>query len=233
MAMESEALPLIHELSLIKQQQPFPKQLPFQLYKGKFGGFEISLMTSGVDPLHQVDNVATIPATLMTYLAIEKLQPELIINAGTAGGIAIKGCAIGEVYLSKGTFCFHDRRIPIPGFAEYGQGSYPSYDTADMAETLSLKCGAVSTGNSLDLLDKDMEMIHYNGAIIKDMEAAAIGWVCQLFAVPLFAVKAITDLIDDQAPTQEQFLDNLSMASQNLQTALIDVLNYLNQKFSN
>jgi len=65
-----------------------------------------------------------------------------------------------------------------------------------------------------------MKFILQNGAIIKDMEAATIAWVCQLYNTPMFALKAITDLIDDQAPPREQFLKNLQMVCLSLKTAV-------------
>jgi len=227
MAMKGEAESLIQSLQLRKVNRPFRSGLPFEMYEGSQDKIQLSLLLSGTDPENHVDNVATVPAALMTYLAVEKFAPELVINAGTAGGIAGRGCEIGDVYLSSGRFCFHDRRIPLPGFDQYGMGLYPSYDTSLIAKDLQLKTGTVSTGNSLDLLEKDMQIIEGNRAIIKDMEAAAIAWVCRALAVPMFAVKAITDLIDEETPTATQFMKNLHQAASNLQIKTIEVLQYL------
>ena len=42
------------------------------------------------DPfLSGVDSVGTISSALVTYAAIQALQPDLIINAGTAGGFKV------------------------------------------------------------------------------------------------------------------------------------------------
>ncbi len=227
MAMQSEAESLIQGLDLGRQEHSFRSGIPFEVYQGAFGTVRLSIITSGIDPDYHVDNVATVPATLMTYLAIDKFTPELLLNAGTAGGMAEKGCEIGDVYLSSGTFCFHDRRIPLPGFDRYGRGFYPACDTSAIARELKLKTGTVSTGNSLDLLEKDMQLIKANQAIIKDMEAAAIAWVCRTLSVPMFAIKAITDLIDEDTPPQTQFMENLHLASTNLGIKTIEVLRYL------
>ena len=220
MAMQSEAQPVIEALSLMPQNHPFHTDIPFKLYQGPSENDRIDLLVSGTDPHHKVDNVATVPAALMAYLAITHLSPAIIVNAGTAGGIAAKGSKIGDVYLSSGHFCFHDRRIPIPGFQDYGRGRYPAFKTDEIASSLGLKTGAISTGNSLDMLAEDFQEIKNSGAIIKDMEAAAIAWVCQTLDVPLIAMKAITDLIDDPAPTEEQFLKNLAIATTRLGKAV-------------
>jgi|APSaa5957512622_1039677.scaffolds.fasta_scaffold00743_10 5'-methylthioadenosine nucleosidase len=227
MAMESEASPLIESLNLKKQNSIFRHGIPFEAYQGSFEKLLITLMTSGKDKDYQVDNVATQPATLMAYLAIDQFSPDIIINAGTAGGMAGCGCKIGDVYLSEGEFSYHDRRIPIPAFDQYGVGSYPSFDTSSIATELHLKTGRISTGNSLDYTEKDLEMMKSNKAVIKEMEAAAIAWVCKILDMPMFAIKAITDLFDQEIPTETQFLENLTLASTNLQKSVPRILRTL------
>ena len=37
------------------------------------------------------------------------------------------------------------------------------------------------------------------------MEAASVAWVAQLYNIPFIAIKAITDLIDGNSPTEEEF----------------------------
>ena len=224
MAMKSEAEAMLHDLHLRKQKQVFPSGIPFEIYQGRLATSQLTLLLSGTDPDFHVDNVATVPATLMTYLAIEKFTPDVVLNAGTAGGIADRGCEIGDVYLGSGVFSFHDRRIPLPGFDRYGMGRYLCYDTSALAADLKLKTGTISTGNSLDLQGKDLQIIHENQAIIKDMEAAAVAWVCRTLSVPMIAIKAITDLIDQGAPTETQFMQNFHLAVTNLHKKMIEVL---------
>ncbi len=225
-AMRSEAAPLIEAMDLKKQDGAFPGKTPFEGYDGSYEGKQVSVIVSGRSRVHGIDNVATQPAALMTFLAIDRMNPDLIINAGTAGGMAEHGCRIGDVYLSEGPFCYHDRRIPLPRFREYGIGSYPSVDTSELAASLGFKRGRISTGDSLDMTDRDLEMIRENGAVIKEMEAAAVAWVCEMMEVPMFAVKAITDLIDRSMSTEEQFVANLHLAVSNLQEAIKRIIGF-------
>ena len=44
---------------------------------------------SPVPFLSGVDSVGTVSSALVTYAAIQALQPDLIINAGTAGGFKV------------------------------------------------------------------------------------------------------------------------------------------------
>lgn len=68
------------------------------------------------------------------------------------------------------------------------------------------------------------------GASVKEMEAASIGWVCHQLNVPFFAVKSITDIIDEGKPTQKEFFNNLSAASQALQMKLTTILKQVHDK---
>ena len=45
------------------------------------------------------------------------------------------------------------------------------------------------------------------GACVKDMEAAAIAWVAETAKVPFFALKVVTDIVDGDRPTQDEFFE--------------------------
>jgi 5'-methylthioadenosine nucleosidase len=89
---------------------------------------------------------------------------------------------------------------------------------------------AACAGNSLDYTDKDMEIMTNHKAAVKEMEAAAIAWVAQLFKKPMFCIKAVTDIVDGDKPTQEEFLENLHAAAAALQQVLPKVLAFVSGK---
>jgi nucleoside phosphorylase len=153
-------------------------------------------------------------------------RPDLVISAGTAGGWARHGTQVGDVFVSRDRFVFHDRRIDLPGFEQYGVGSYPSVDASHLARALRLEQGIVSTGNSLDESLDDSRAIIASGAQVKDMEAASIAWMAETLGVPMLAIKSITDLVDGPTPTSEQFVANFARASQRLRDTLIEVLEF-------
>lgn len=124
-AMEAEAAPLLKKLDLTTVS-PAQKNAPCQIHSGMYKGCKVSVVTNGKCGKFGVDNVGTVPAALSTFLAVSQLNPDLIINAGTAGGFKKKGAAIGDAYICS-HMMNHDRRIPIPGFTEYGTGSYTAY----------------------------------------------------------------------------------------------------------
>jgi nucleoside phosphorylase len=66
-----------------------------------------------------------------------------------------------------------------------------------------------------------------NDASVKDMEAAAIAWVAELSNTPFFALKVVTDLVDGEVVTQDEFLANLSTAASTLQVNLLSLISYV------
>jgi len=226
MAMEDEAKPIIQELGL-DHKGKLISPLPMEYYEGTYNELKIDLITSGKCDRFNVDHIGPQAAILNAASAIGRLRPDLIINPGTAGGFVQAGGNIGDVYLSYPMICYHDRRIPIPGFDAYGVGSYYCYDTRELAKDLNLKTGIVSTGSSLDYTDKDLDLIKSYGGVVKEMEAASIAWVADLYKIPFFAVKSITDLVDNSTPTEEEFLKNLTSASISLSREVVRIIKYL------
>ena len=129
-AMEAEATPLLKLLNLATIPST-SKNAPCIIHSGLYKGCTVSVVTNGKCSKFGVDNVGTVPAALSTYLAINQLNPDLIINAGTAGGFKAKGASIGDAYICS-HMKNHDRRIPIPGFTEYGTGSYTAFPSPNI-----------------------------------------------------------------------------------------------------
>lgn len=134
-AMEAEAAPLLKKLNLSTVPSAY-KNSPFQIHSGLYNGCTVSVATNGKCSKFGVDNVGTVPAALSTFLAVSQLNPDLIINAGTAGGFKSKGAAIGDAYICS-HMMNHDRRIPIPGFTEYGTGSYTAFPSPNINKVSS------------------------------------------------------------------------------------------------
>lgn len=121
-AMEMEAKPIIQKLNLKKIANAFPG-LPMQAYAGRERDKDIFLVLNGKDPIHHVDSVATQPAVLATYLGIERFHPDLVISAGTAGGLKAKGSQSNDIYISEKIY-FFDRRIG-DNHEQYGLVGFP------------------------------------------------------------------------------------------------------------
>lgn len=219
-AMEAEASPLVSALGFGGFEEWIGPHLPGKAVRGSLDGREIMILHTGKDARFGVDNVGPHPAAVTAYAAIVMNEPDVVISAGTAGGFNRHGAEIGDVYISTGALRFHDRRIPIDGFREYGIGAYPCWDASSIAAELGLKMGIVSSGASLDATAEDLKQLEVGQAVVKDMEAAAMGWVAWQCRKPMVAVKAITDLVEAPASTAEQFAQNFDAAVTNLATML-------------
>jgi 5'-methylthioadenosine nucleosidase len=176
---------------------------------------------------YKVNNVATTAASVATYAAFAAFKPDLVLSAGTAGGFGAVGGRVGDVYLS--TKCvYHNRRIPAGAdYEEYGFGHFRSPPLPLLAAKCGLKMGVVSTSDSLDFSPIDLELMRGEGASVKEMEAAAIAWVCQQVRVPFVAIKSITDIVDGPETVASEFYANLKAASESLQDKLSLILELL------
>lgn len=229
-AMEAEATPFIDHLQLTLLDDFFPSQMPFRAYRGLYQGHTtVTVVTNGKDSVYQTEacNVGTVSAAMVTLLALQKDRPDVYLNAGTAGGFSREGATIGDIFVTS-HFVFHDRRIPIPGYDAYGVGKLPSTVNATaLAAHYDWKVGVCSTGNSLDkTAECEANMLQHQAAV-KDMEVAAIAWTAKLHETKFGSIKVVTDIVDGNVPTQDEFLANLMKASQQLQHALPMVLDYV------
>ena len=222
MAMEEEALPIIDYYALKRMQFHNPVTV--------YGNDDLSLILSlnGKSIEYKVDNIGSQAAALNTHIVIDNYHPELVINCGTAGGFKYKNAKIGDVYIADKCICYHDRRIPLPGgYEEYGYGNYKVINSDILAEKFNLKQGIISTGDAFDAGIEDLITMKKNDVDVKEMEAAAIAWVCQLNNIDFTALKAITDYVDEPHKTGNDFLSNLNLASEKLKEKTIELIDYL------
>jgi nucleoside phosphorylase len=236
MAMEAEAAPLREAIGAQRVDGPaWAASLPPQVWHAPDGpgGTDIVLVVNGTDPGTGVDCIGTTAAALATMVAIDSARalggrpPDLVLSVGTAGGWERSGAVIGDVYLAWDRFVCHDRRIDLPGFDELGRGDLPAADLRRHGDALGCRLGVVTTGDSLDESPDDAARILASGAEVKEMEAAAVAWVAGLHDISIGAVKAITDLVDDPAPTAEQFTANLASAAAALRATTVALLERL------
>lgn len=162
-------------------------------YSGKVqttsgGDVHVHLIWNGRCKIHSCNLVATTAAGVAAYGAVQVFRPDLVISAGTAGGFGELGACIGDVYLS--TKCiFHARRIPIclpsqkdakcfqnKHFEEYGFGHFRSPPLNSLAKRVGVKQGIVSSSDCLDCSEIDLHLLRTEGAVVKEMEAAAVAW---------------------------------------------------------
>ncbi|MGI9621297.1 MAG: hypothetical protein ACR2PK_00565 [Acidimicrobiales bacterium] len=221
-AMEAEAAPIRAALGLKAEGELIDPRFPAKIWANE----RCALAINGIDERFGVDSIGSIPAITTTINAVSAIGPSIVVSAGTAGGFTERGGEIAKSYLAN-RCVFHDRRIDLPGFDAYGIGDYAVADLSAVAAELAIEEGTVTTGGALDAPVDDMARMRASGAVAKDMEAAAIAWLCQHLDIPFTALKVVTDLVDAPEEPGEQFLRNLELATRTLASQvrlLIDAL---------
>lgn len=209
-AMQAEAQGLLDAL----QALPLPKQPVIGTY---YQADDLLIATSGKDRTLGLDCIGTEPAAIIANDLISNHGITSILNAGTCGAHSSLGANIGDAHLISPTIFSHDHRIPLPNFAQFGLGAHPTPDSIPaLAKELGLPTAILSTGNSLDHTERDLEIFLSNGARLKDMEGSALAWVCRQHDIPLTCLKVVTDIFDLPHPAAEQFAANLAQAAKKL-----------------
>ncbi len=231
MAMEREAAAVRTKLGISHQSVPLHRALPPRFFSRPPTTTTpaLGLVINGIDERSGLDAIATQPAVISTLLATEVFRPTLVVSAGTAGGFAERGGAVGDVFISADVVSYHDRRIGIPGWDAYGIGSYPVAEVDVNPSDVGARWGRVTTGNSLDAPPVDLATMAELGTDAKEMEAAAVAGVAAQLGVPFLAVKGITDLVDAPEGTAAQFERNLAHTADRVADVVAKLLPTLSQ----
>jgi 5'-methylthioadenosine nucleosidase len=217
MAMEEEAELLIKTFKLKLQKKPFGDYLPMKTFHGELpSGRPVYLVLPGKDRRFKVNLVGTQLAAVTSAFSINKYMPSAVFNFGTCGALKSKAAKIGDVFYCTDQVWFHSRRIPLPGYDEFSRGGYPCAPLPSLKKKLKVKTGVLSTTDSLDFCSVESERFFDLRADIADMEGAAIAWMADIYRIPFYALKSVTDLMDIKQKPGDQFLKNFQLAVGNL-----------------
>jgi adenosylhomocysteine nucleosidase len=154
--------------------------------------------------------IGKVQAGMTTGILLEKYQPDVVINTGSAGGIGT-GLQIGDLVVSSKVL-YHDVDATAFGY-EIGQlpEQQPSF-TADptwcqrieqAAQTVGLATheGLIVTGDQFiaGKTATDKILANFPDALACEMEGAAIAQVATQFKVPFVVIRAMSDVGDESA----------------------------------
>ncbi|ELQ6223619.1 5'-methylthioadenosine/S-adenosylhomocysteine nucleosidase [Cronobacter turicensis] len=199
-----------------------------EIYTGALNGVDVALLKSGI---------GKVSAAMGATLLLEHCKPDVIINTGSAGGLA-PSLKVGDIVVSD-EVRYHDADVTAFGY-EYGQmAGCPAAFKADekliaaaqeTIEQLNLHAvrGLVVSGDAFINGSVNLAKIRHNfpQAIAVEMEATAIGHVCHNFGVPFVVVRAISDVADQQSHLSfEEFLAVAAKQSSLMVETLLTSLN--------
>lgn len=221
-ALEMEAKPFIEQFELKERHGIFDERLHLRLFWSERYP-SLSVVLFGVCPMHGVERIGTQTATMAALETIRILRPHMLASVGTAGGFVKRGAKIGDVFCSDGAIYFHGRHIVFPMYRNFELGGFPSTTLRHLG---SIKRGVISSSDAIPPSHDDAKKMDELATDAKDMEAAAIAEIAALTNTPMFALKAISDFVDVNETTYDQFQANLQLAARNLCDSLQYVIEH-------
>lgn len=198
-----------------------------EIYTGTLHGVEVALLKSGI---------GKVSAAMGTTLLLEHCRPDVVINTGSAGGLAAT-LKVGDIVVSD-EVRYHDADVTAFGYAPGQMAGCPAAFTAD-GELIALaeRCisdlglnavrGLVCSGDAFINGAEPLARIRatFPQVAAVEMEAAAIGHVCHLFGTPFVVVRAISDVADQASHLSfEEFLVVAAEQSTRMVDAMLQAL---------
>ncbi len=172
-----------------------------EIYTGTLNGVNVALLKSGI---------GKVSAAMGATLLLEHCKPDVVINTGSAGGLA-SSLKVGDIVVSS-EVRYHDADVTAFGY-EYGQmaGCPAAFMADDTLIATATQCinelnlhavkGLVVSGDAFINGAENLAKIraHFPQAIAVEMEATAIGHVCHNYGTPFVVVRAISDVADQES----------------------------------
>ncbi len=207
-AMDCEVDKLKSKLTDIKEI----KKGELLINTGKLHGHNVIVVKSGVGKVN---------AALCTQYIIDKFEPDYIINTGIAGGLA-SGLKVGDIVVGT-ELVQHDFDVSCIGYAKgyMCTGINPDKPTIFYSDKTLIKefeeaakgkfnvhTGVIASGDTfVSDKNKKHEIKETFNAAAVEMEGCAIAQAASKNGVPFVIVRAISDLADDTAAQDHEFVE--------------------------
>lgn len=217
-AVDLELAPFISHMENVK----VTRESMLDLYEGEISGVPVAAVRCGV---------CKVNAAIAAQTLIRECGADIVINAGTAGGMD-KRLSLFDTVISTETV-YHD--VEAHFLMEYHPRMDSVYFKAD-SELLRLSEIAVSKAGCADstffgrmatgeaFIDDDGrgEINDKYSPLTVDMESAAIAHVCYVNLVPFISIRSITDTADHSGVgTFEENCEKASVIAKDVTVALL------------
>lgn len=179
---------------------------------GKLHNHNVIVVKSGVGKVN---------AALCTQYIVDKFSPDYIINTGIAGGVAT-GLQVGDIVVGK-ELVQYDFDVSAIGYAKgyMCTGINPDKPTVFYSDktlinefekaakgSLNVHTGVIASGDTfVSDKNKKREIKETFNAAAVEMEGCAIAQTATVNKVPFVIVRAISDLADDTAAQDHEFVE--------------------------
>lgn len=192
---------------------------------GKYAGHDVILLKSGIGKVN---------AAMSTSILLEKFNPDMVINTGSAGGFDAS-LEVGAIVISD-EVRHHD--VDVTAFG-YEMGQVPDLPAAfksdERLRTLAEETvtelgehqyatGLIATGDSFMSDSERVELVrgYFPQMKAAEMEAAAVAQVCYQFEVPFVIIRSLSDIAGKESSMSfEEFLPTAAKHSTEIVLRLI------------
>ncbi|AMB94699.1 5'-methylthioadenosine/adenosylhomocysteine nucleosidase [Aerococcus sanguinicola] len=222
-AMEEEVKPIRQALEL--ETVDHFQQVTVQ--KGQIADQQVYVIESGIGKAN---------AAMGATLAIERFQPDLLLNFGVVGALK-DHLGIGQVFIPN-DFCYHDAddtafgsplgrvpRMPV---------SYPLHQKIKAFADQFIQDQGLETGLLLssDAFMADPKRIawvkdHFPTGQVVDMEATAIAQVAYTYDLPFLSLKTISDHSDSPEDPARLYQNHKDQVAKNAAQVFFDLIDAL------
>ncbi|TXK20002.1 5'-methylthioadenosine/S-adenosylhomocysteine nucleosidase [Homoserinibacter sp. GY 40078] len=204
MPVEAEAL-----LARVVAAELQPEVAGVHWWRGTIGERDVVVVRGGV---------GLVNAALATTAVLARIEawrtPELVVSAGTAGGIGSR-VAVGDVVLAEECVlgdadarAFGYALGQVPGMPEHYRadpGAIARASELELACGLPVRVGSVVSSDAFVMRERAARLeLDFPDTVLVDMESAAIAQVAHRHEIPFVGVRAVSDLVDGDA-NHEQF----------------------------
>jgi adenosylhomocysteine nucleosidase len=205
-ALQSEADILLSQMKVTRSLTVSGKNV----HVGRAFGKDIALCICGVGKVN---------AALGTQLLVSKFDAEKILNFGVAGGLN-KGTELCQVYQISSAVQFDFDLVQLNGTKIGTLNEYEENYLVLNHFKASLPKRKLGTADRFNDSPSDFTLLTEElSADIRDMEGAAVVQAAFAAELPVYSVKAISD-VAGSGSTTEQYLINKDKALENLQAML-------------
>ena len=215
-ASDTELEPLLHKIEIIKTTE----KAMLKFYEGKIGDVTVIVLYSGV---------CKVNAAIATEILIDSFGINVVINAGTAGGMDANVQLFDTVISEQ--CAYHDVADGIlTDFHPWMETVYfPSNPKLlkiareyALTSNSPILFGTTVTGEQFIEDEKRAEINQKFSPLSTDMETASIAHVCYVNQIPFLAVRTITDTADHSGIENfEKNCEDASLISANIVIDLV------------
>lgn len=212
-AMECEAEILLEETEIFRSLEVSGKHV----YVGRAFGRDVAVCVCGVGKVN---------AALGTQLLVSKFDAEKILNFGVAGGLN-QTTELCKVYQIKAAVQFDFDLTQLNGTKIGTLDEYrENYLKLNLLKS-PFKKKNLGTADRFNDSPADYELLTKElKADVRDMEGAAVVQAAYAAKLPVYSIKAISD-VAGSGSTTEQYLENRGKALENLKAALPEIFEEL------